>query len=126
MQQIRQLVNDFADNIAAQTRCVERGDPKAGNRHADRALHAFNALRAIGDEGRDALATLLSDPRPDVRSTAAAFLLRHRHTEARAVLEEVARGTGIDAFSAGEALKRWDEGVWALDLADDQNGDRSE
>jgi hypothetical protein len=31
------------------------------------------------------------------------------------VLEEISRGEGMVSFGAGECLKRWEEGVWALD-----------
>jgi hypothetical protein len=48
---------------------------------------------------------------------AAAFLLRHRHEEARRVLEDLAHGEGFVAFEASEALKRWEEGTWQLDPA---------
>ncbi len=46
---------------------------------------------------------------------AAVYLLRHRTDEAVAVLEQVARGQGLIAFEAGQALERWKEGTWALD-----------
>ncbi len=46
---------------------------------------------------------------------AATYLLRYRTAEAKAILEEAAKGQGLVAFEAGEALKRWEEGVWALD-----------
>jgi hypothetical protein len=58
---------------------------------------------------------LFKHPRMDVRVAAAAHLLRHRTAEARAVLQEIAKGEGLAAFEAGEALKRWEEGTWALD-----------
>lgn len=51
----------------------------------------------------------------DVRVMAAAHLLRYRTAEARAVLEEAAKGTGLVPFGAQQALKRWEEGTWALD-----------
>jgi hypothetical protein len=51
----------------------------------------------------------------DVRAMAAAYLLRHRTAEAKAVLEEVSKEGGLAAFGASEALKRWEEGTWALD-----------
>jgi hypothetical protein len=53
--------------------------------------------------------------RDDVRAMAAAFLLRHRTDVAQHVLEELARGEGFVAFSAGETLKRWEEKTWELD-----------
>ncbi|HYO52740.1 MAG TPA: DUF2019 domain-containing protein [Archangium sp.] len=79
-------------------------------------------LRAHGDAGRDALAVLLTHPSMDVRTAAAAFLLRYRTAEAKAVLEEAAKGQGLIPFGASEALKRWEEGTWELDPADDAAG----
>jgi hypothetical protein len=46
----------------------------------------------------------------DVRVAAAAFLLRHRTEEAKAVLEEAAKGKGMVPFEAQQSLKRWEEG----------------
>jgi hypothetical protein len=51
----------------------------------------------------------------DVRVTAAAFLLRYRTAEAKAVLEEAAKGEEMVPFEAQQALLRWEEGTWALD-----------
>jgi len=110
------LVRDFADNIMAQQAAMEVNDPERGNKHADRAAAAFKALRAMGDEGRDALAVLLKDPRDDVRANAAAFLLRYKNAEATKVLEELASGKpGLRRFAAKQALLRWKEGDWHLD-----------
>jgi len=114
---LEQFVAEFARNIAAQTDCIMRGDAKTGNKHAMRALAAFKTLCTHGDAGRDALTVLFSHPRMDVRVTAAAFLLRHRTAEARAVLEEAARGEGLAALGAMQTLKNWEEGTWALDPA---------
>lgn len=105
----------FAENTAAQTDCIFKGDAKTGNRHAKRANAAFEKLRTYGNAGRDALTKLFLHPRMDVRVAAAAFLLRHRTAEAKAVLQEIAKGEGLAAFEASEALKRWAEGTWALD-----------
>jgi len=115
MTQIEKLVREFAVNVEAQTDAIRRGDPKTGNKHAKRYIRAFEGLRALGDEGRDALVPLMFTGRSDVRGMAAACLLRHRTDEARRVLQELARGEGLDAFEAGETLKRWDEGTWQLD-----------
>ena len=115
---VAKLVKEFSENVAAQTDAIWAGDARTGNKHAKRYIRAFERLRAIGDEGREALVPLMSkEHRPDVRTTAAAFLLRYRHDEARKVLQEIARGTGLVPFEAGEILKRWDEGVWQLDPA---------
>jgi Domain of unknown function (DUF2019) len=115
MTRVDKLVQAFAENVAAQSEAIRVGDPKTGNKHAKRYIQAFERLRALGDEGRNGLAALLTDSRDDVRAMAAAFLLRHQHALARRILEELASGNGFVAFSAGETLKRWDEGVWQLD-----------
>jgi hypothetical protein len=42
-------------------------------------------------------------------------LLRYRTAEAKAVLEEAAKGEGMIPFCAQQALKRREEGTWAFD-----------
>jgi hypothetical protein len=110
-----ELVRVLREGVLAQGEAMRRGDATTGNKHAKRYIAAFQALRAMGDEGRDALVPLMFEGPKDVRSMAAAFLLRHRHQDARRVLEEISRGEGMVSFGAGECLKRWEEGVWALD-----------
>lgn len=112
---LEELVEQFAQNVAAQTDAIWRGDAKTGNKHARKYGAAFDKLRAQGNAGRDALAVLFKHPRMDVRVMAAAVLLRYRTAEAKAVLEEAAKGEGMVPFKAGQALKRWEEGTWALD-----------
>jgi hypothetical protein len=115
MTQKEEFVRQFAESVAAQTDAISRGDHRSGNHFARRALKAFGRLRSLGDPGRDALLPLLQHERADVRITAAAFLFRHRTSEARAVLEAEAQGEGFSAFEARQALERWREGTWALD-----------
>lgn len=109
------LVAQFAEDVEQQTEAIKRGDYRTGNRHAKRYIAAFGKLREFGDPGRDALCALLTHERPDVRVTAAAYLLRYRTTDAIEVLREAAKGSGLIAFEASEAIKRWDEKSWALD-----------
>ena len=117
------LVKQFADETVKQTNEIFHGTAGKGNQHAKRRVAAFKKLRAMGDPGRDALAVLLSHENPDVRSMAAVYLLRYRTAEALAVLREVARGKGLVAFEAEEAIKRWEEGgTWELDPPDDEQG----
>lgn len=111
------LVAQFAEDVARQTDAIWSGDHKTGNKHAKRYISTFRKLRAMGDVGRDALGVLLAHERPDVRVTAAAYLLRHRTAEALEVLREAARGQGLIAFEASQAIKRWEEGSWGLDPA---------
>jgi len=75
-------------------------------------------LRKHGDAGRDALVFLFTSSRMDVRVTAAAFLLRHRTGEAKAVLEEASKGEGLPALGAQQTLENWESGTWALDLSE--------
>lgn len=109
------FVEEFAQNVAAQTDEILHGSAAKGNRHAKRYIAAFDELCAHGDAGRDALAALFTHPCVDVRVMAAAFLLRHRTAEAKAVLEEAAQGKGLAALEAQQSLKNWADGTWALD-----------
>ncbi|WP_395845041.1 DUF2019 domain-containing protein [Archangium violaceum] len=108
--------------MEAQTAAIWRGDAKTGNRHAERCLAAFDKLCAHGNAGRDALSALFTHPNMDVRTSAAAFLLRYRTAEAKAILEDAAKGEGLVAFAAAQTLRRWEEGSWALDPAEDAAG----
>ncbi|KFA87694.1 DUF2019 domain-containing protein [Archangium violaceum] len=112
---LEKLVEQFALNVAAQTDAIRKGDARTGNKHAKRYTAALQELRAQGNAGRDALSVLLKHPRTDVRAMAAAFLLRYRTAEAKAVLEAAAKEGGVAAIGAIMTLKRWEEGTWALD-----------
>lgn len=110
-----ELVEVFAHHTVAQTEAIWRGDAKAGNKHARKVGAAFKRLCAHGNAGREALAVLFTHPNVDVRTMAAAFLLRYRTKDAVAVLEQAAKGQGLIAFEAQQCLLRWEEGTWALD-----------
>jgi hypothetical protein len=110
-----EIVASFADNVACQEVAIRGGDHRRGNRCAKAYLAAFQRLREQGDPGREALCKLFEDSRESVRGMAAAFLLRYRTKEAEAILETLARGKGMAAFGAGEALRRWKDGSWSLD-----------
>jgi hypothetical protein len=110
-----ELVAEFAQSVREQTEAIARGDAKLGNQYADRYVRAWERLRQPGNEGRDALARLLNDDRRDVQVAAAAYLLKYRTDDAKRVLQELAKGTGLAAFEASQALQRWEEGDWHLD-----------
>jgi hypothetical protein len=112
---LEELVKEFANCVVAQSQAIEKSDPNLGNKFAKRYIAAFEELRARGNEGREAVAALLDDRRADVRAMAAAYLLRHKTEQARAVLEAEAKGKGFVALGAAQALQRWKDGVWALD-----------
>jgi hypothetical protein len=113
--ELEKLVEQFARHVQAETAAGWRGDAQTANRHVDEYLAVFDELRTHGNAGRDALAVLFEHPRMDVRVTAAVFLLRHRTAEAKAILQEAAKGQGMVPFEAQQALQRWEEGTWALD-----------
>jgi hypothetical protein len=112
------LVRQFAETVVAQDAFLQQGDAKTGNKHARRRFAVFDKLRAMGDSGREALAVLLRDSRPNVRTMAAAYLLRYKTAEALAVLRDASKGRGMIAFESSEAIKRWEEGTWQLDPED--------
>lgn len=118
MSKLAMLVQEFADNVAAQSDAIQRGDHKAGNRYAKRYINAFQEIRSLGNEGRDALSELMHTGRDDVKGMTAAFLLRYKTKEAYEVLRNLALGEGLVAFSASESIARWDEGSWQLDPLD--------
>ena len=117
------LAEEFSLEVAKQTDAIMAGDHKKGNKHAKRYIEIFKTLRAMGDLGRDALLPLLGHERADIRVAAAAFLLRHKTSDAMAVLQGVAMGTGMAAFGASEAIKRWKEGTWTLDPLSKTDGE---
>ncbi|MFY2557554.1 DUF2019 domain-containing protein [Corallococcus terminator] len=112
---LEKLVEQFALNVAAQTDAIFQGDARTGNKHARKYGAAVDQLLAYGNAGRDALLVLLKHERMDVRVMAAAHLLRYRTTEAKAVLDEAAKGKGLVPFEAQQVLQHWEEGTWALD-----------
>lgn len=116
---VRKFVDKFAESVIQQTEAIRQRDPRTGNKHARQRLSAFLKLRALGDEGRDALVPLMAHPRADVRAMAACFLLRHKTELALSVLRQVAgENSGLAGFGASEAIKRWEEGTWQLDPPD--------
>lgn len=114
-EKIQRWVDDFAESVIRQTEAIGRGDHRTGNKHAKRRIAIFQKLRMLGDVGRDAMLPLLKHPSSDVRTMAAAYLLRYRTREALDVLRKEAAGQGLIAFESSEAIKRWEEGTWTLD-----------
>ena len=113
---LKDIAEEFAQNVAAQSDAIMRGDSKGGNKYAKRYIAAYKKLRDHGEAGRDALAELLTHSRMDVRVYAAACLLSDRPEQAKPVLEEAAKGEGLIPFEASQALKHWNAGTWSLDV----------
>jgi hypothetical protein len=108
------LVDDFAAAVMGQTD-VMLHDPKAGNKCARKYINCARKLRSLGDVGQAELSKLFRHPRPDVQVAAAAYLLDSKTEEAMTILTRIAKGEGLIAFEAREAMKRWEEGNWHLD-----------
>jgi hypothetical protein len=113
--QVQEWVDEFAASVVGHHEAILKGDRRASNRFASRTGAAFQKLREVGDAGRDALASLFVHSRPDVRMAAAAYLLRHKTTDAVTILTQLAAGEGLAAFEAQQTLERWKEGTWSLD-----------
>ena len=107
--------HEFEMGVVGQNDTMLRVGARTGNKFAMQYTNAFKKLREYGDAGREALCVLLEHPRPDVRTMAAAFLLRDRTDEAMAVLRGAAAGKGVVALGATMTIKGWEEGTWALD-----------
>jgi hypothetical protein len=109
------LVRQFAQAVIDQENATSRFDVEGANVHARRVSTIFDELCKYGDPGREALTTLFKHKCGQVRVTTAAFLLRYAHARARAVLEAEAKGDGLLALAAGQAIERWEDGTWELD-----------
>lgn len=87
------LVEQVAEGVKAQSEAIHNDDVK--------------------NAGRDALTALLEHSHPNVRVTAAVYLLRYRTAESKAVLEAaVNEGKGLASLGAELTLKRWEDGTW--------------
>jgi hypothetical protein len=109
------LVRRFAQAVIDQENATSRFDIEGANMHARRVSAVFDELCKHGDPGRETLTKLFKHESGQVRVTTAAFLLRYAHDRARAVLAAEAKGDGLLALAAGQAIQRWEDGTWELD-----------
>ena len=101
-------VLQFANAVIGQNTAIEQHDAETGNKFAIKYIEASDALINAGNEGIEALASLLNDDRVAVRAMAASYLLPFRANEALPVLREAANGEGITALGAFMTLQRWE------------------
>lgn len=106
---LEQLVDDFADAVAKRDELTFQGTGKGAIKYSKKAVQYRKAIWKYGDEGREALARLLSHPIPRVRAEAAAYLLGYKTEEAMAVLQEVAKYEGYTGWGARETIERWEK-----------------
>ena len=102
------LVRQFALAVIGQRNAISELDSESGNRLATNYYNVAKSLIGRGQEGLTAFAQLLNDPRSEVRTMAAAFLIPYRTEESKAILEEAAREPGITGLGAIMALRRWE------------------
>ncbi len=110
-----ELVNAFARAAALHSKALLAGDHRKANREAREVFKAFDQLKRLGDEGREALMPLLRHEDKAVAGSTAAVLLRYATREATRVLEDLSRDRGLLGFQAQQSLERWREGDWHLD-----------
>ena len=93
------------------TAALQKGEfvqSAADDRHLHREMAtAWRELHNQGIAGRDAFKKLLADESRYVRGWVAAQLLSEGDRDAVPVLNELARGQGIDSFNAQMTLKEW-------------------
>ena len=118
-EKIERMARAFRECIIEQNESLKRGEH--GNKYARKRGKIFKQLiEKYGDAGREALVPFLEDERSDVKVGVAVWLLRYKHKKAMQVLKDVSKTSGMSGFEAGEAIKRWNEGAWQLDLEDDK------
>src|SRR5690349_18772019 len=100
----------FVEAELNQVECIRRGDARAGNKHARRGIAAARQLLAGGEAAIDRFATLLSHESPNVRVSAAAWLLKDRTEQAVAAFRPIAETEGLAALGAVCTLKRYERG----------------
>jgi hypothetical protein len=112
---IQQFLAEFAESVLHQKERLRTGR-SYGPRRRDVGSVFDDLVNQHGDAGREALATLFNHDDDDVATTAAAFLLRYCTTGALETLRRISMRDDFTGFCAGEAIKRWEEGEWELDL----------
>jgi hypothetical protein len=113
---IENLINIFADCVVKQHDAIwQKADSNIGNKYARKLIKAWDDICKMGDNAKDSFVILLYHDDVRVRSSAACFLLKYKHEEAKRVLIEISKGEDITAFEASQCLMRWKEGEWHLD-----------
>ncbi len=110
------LVEAFATAAVEHHKALVNGDAARAVEEQAKMVASFGELRAMGDEGYQALASLLQHDDEVVNTAAATVLLRYATDTSIRVLERVATNNQkLLGFRAEQALARWQEGNWHLD-----------
>ena len=120
---IQQLIDRYTSSCLQQYafrhHVDAEGRPDMGpwNRFADQGEAVHRELKSRGDDGVDAILSLIHHPNPNVRYAAAVDCLRQRPALALPVLEEMARTNDYfeTKINPDRALQMWREGKWVVD-----------
>ena len=93
---------------------VEKGDyatpAKRDHKLYESMRSAYIELRAVGEDGDNAIRELLHDESVHVRTWIAAALLAEGDVEAREELEEISKREGLTGSHAGTTLEEFEKG----------------
>jgi len=89
----------------------DRGDYRAGNPAADRIGAIYRELSKRGREHQQKLLPLLLSNDTGVRLWAAAHALEFEPRQGEAILKDLAKAKGIQAFNARITLEEWQKGA---------------
>jgi hypothetical protein len=104
------LIQLFAEAAAANIRAWEDANPQLANKAYDVQANVYRELRSRGIEAQRALLSLLNDPEPYVRCSAAAYALEFAPQDAEPVLQALRPLRGFVGHDAGMTLDVWRKG----------------
>jgi hypothetical protein len=105
---VASALNVFEEAAIKHADATELGDYKTANKNAVKLGKAIDFIKK--ENQLHVLADFFTHHSDGVKSWAASFLLSIKEREATKVLEEVAKGGGIVAFSAEVTLSEWRDG----------------
>ncbi len=111
MRDINNIKCTYAENAALHGKMSEEGNDELANTAHDAVVDAYCELQSHGDEGMNALLTLMDHKNDSVRCWAATHSLTTADEKAVAVLREIADGVGAVSFTAEMVLSEWKKGT---------------
>ena len=108
---VADLLRMYSAAAVAHNEATVQGDHRTANKQHDIVATVYRELRARGPEAQRSLLGLLDHPSEAVRGWAAAHALEFAPEDGKPVLEAIAAGAGIWAFTAGVTLEEWKKGV---------------
>jgi hypothetical protein len=106
------LIRRFAAAAQAHQSALEDMAEERANAHARVISGLYAAIIREGDDGREALLSLLDSESQVVAGMAAVFSLRYNPSRSLEFLHRLANKEGLLGFRASVALERWENGEW--------------